>query len=139
LFHRRDIINSLSRNEPDIKGDAMHLLRRVFFLSVILAGALALSACPSKTTVAKINQNPSRYQNQQVGLIGTVTDSYGLMGNGIYELDDGTGRIWVMTTRGVPTKGTRVGASGRLHTGVSYGGRTYGLVLQEEERRTKSN
>ena len=117
----------------------MYLLRRVFFLSVVLAGVLALSACPSKTTVAKINQNPSRYQNQQVGLIGRVTDSYGLMGNGIYELDDGTGRIWVMTTRGVPTKGTRVGASGRVHTGVSFGGRTYGLVLQEEERRTRSN
>jgi len=122
-----------------IKGDAMHLLRKAFFLSAILAGALALTACPSKTTIAKINQNPSRYQNQQVGLIGTVTDSYGLLGNGVYELDDGTGRIWVMTTRGVPTKGTRVGASGHVHTGVSFGGRTYGLVLQEEQRRTKSN
>lgn len=117
----------------------MHLLHRVFFLLVIIGGALVLTACPSKTTVAKINQNPSRYQNQQVGLIGTVTDSYGLLGNGIYELDDGTGRIWVMTTRGVPTKGTRVGASGRVHTGVSYGGRTYGTVVQEEDRRTKSN
>lgn len=117
----------------------MHRLYKVFFLSAILAGALALTACPSKTTVAKINQNPSKYQNQQVGLIGTVTDSYGLLGNGIYELDDGTGRIWVMTTRGVPTRGTRVGASGRVHTGGSFGGRTYGLVLQEEQRRTKSN
>jgi hypothetical protein len=117
----------------------MYLLRRVFLLSVILAGVLVLSACPSKTTVAKINQDPSRYQNRQVGLIGTVTNSYGVMGNGIYELDDGTGRIWVMTTRGVPSKGARVGASGRVHTGVSYGGRTYGLVLQEEQRRTKSN
>jgi hypothetical protein len=121
-----------------IKGDAMHLLRKAFFLCAILAGALALTACPSKTTIAKINQNPSRYQNQQVGLIGTVTDSYGVLGNGIYELDDGTGRIWVMTTRGVPTKGTRVGVSGHVHTGVSFGGRTYGLVLQEEQRRTKS-
>ncbi len=115
----------------------MHLLRKAFFLSAILAGALMLTACPSKTTIAKINQNPSKYQNQQVGLIGTVTDSYGVLGNGIYELDDGTGRIWVMTTRGVPTKGTRVGVSGHVHTGVSFGGRTYGLVLQEEQRRTK--
>ena len=117
----------------------MHLLRKAFFLSAILVGALALTACPSKTTIAKINQNPSRYQNQQVGLVGTVTDSYGLLGNGIYELDDGTGRIWVMTTRGVPTRGTRVGASGHVHTGVSFGGRTYGLVLQEEQRRTRTN
>jgi len=117
----------------------MYLLHRAFFLSAVLAGALALTACPSKTTIAKINQNPSKYHDQQVGLIGTVTDSYGVLGNGIYELDDGTGRIWVVTTRGVPTKGARVGVSGRIHTGVSFGGRTYGLGLQEEERRTKSN
>ena len=116
----------------------MYLFRKAFFLSVILAGLVALTACPSKTTIARINQNPSKYNDQQVGLIGTVTDSYGVLGNGIYELDDGTGRIWVMTTRGVPNKGTRVGASGRVHTGVNFGGRTYGMVLQEEQRRTKS-
>jgi len=116
----------------------MYLFRKAFFLSVILAGLVALTACPSKTTIARINQNPSKYHDQQVGLIGTVTDSYGVMGNGIYELDDGTGRIWVMTTRGVPNKGTRVGAAGRVHTGVNFGGRTYGIVLQEEQRRTKS-
>src|ERR1044072_8092392 len=101
----------------------MYLLHRVFFLLVIIGGALVLTACPSKTTVAKINQNPSRYQNQQVGLIGTVTDSYGLLGNGIYELDDGTGRIWVMTTRGVPARGSRVGVYGRVYTGIQYDGR----------------
>src|SRR5712692_4014636 len=125
-------------NSEDIKGDAMYFLRKAFFLSAILAGALALTACPSQTNIAKINQNPSRYHDREVGLVGTVTDSYGLLGNGIYELDDGTGRIWVMTTQGVPSKGTRVGASGRVHTGVSFGGKTYGLVLQEEHRRTKS-
>jgi hypothetical protein len=125
-------------NSEDIKGDAMYFLRKAFFLSAILAGALALTACPSQTNIAKINQNPSRYHDREVGLVGTVTDSYGLLGNGIYELDDGTGRIWVMTTQGVPSKGARVGASGRVHTGVSFGGKTYGLVLQEEHRRTKS-
>src|SRR5260370_22154321 len=93
-----------------IKGDAMHLLQKAIFLAVIVAGALALMACPSKTTIAKINQNPSRYQNQQVGLIGTVTDSYGILCNGIYELDDGTGTNWDVSIRGVPTKGTSGGA-----------------------------
>ncbi len=116
----------------------MYFLRKAFFLSAILAGALALTACPSQTNIAKINQNPSRYHDKEVGLVGTVTNSYGVLGNGIYELDDGTGRIWVMTTQGVPSKGARVGASGRVHTGVSFGGKTYGMVLQEEHRRTKS-
>ena len=94
----------------------MYFLRKAFFLSAILAGALALTACPSQTTISQINANPAKYQDKDVGIVGTVTDSYGVLGNGIYELDDGTGRIWVMTTHGVPTKGVRVGASGRNPT-----------------------
>lgn len=87
----------------------MHLFSRIFFLSVILTGLLALTACPSQTTISKINQNPARYHGKEIGIVGTVTDSYGALGTGVYELDDGTGRIWVATTRGVPAKGTRVG------------------------------
>jgi hypothetical protein len=121
-----------------MKGDAMYVLRKAFFLSAILAGALALTACPSKTTISKINQDPGRYRNKEVGLIGTVTNSYGVLGNGVYELDDGTGRIWVVTTRGVPSRGARIGVSGRVYTGLEYGGRNYGLGLKEENRETKS-
>jgi hypothetical protein len=122
-----------------MKGDAMNVLRRIFFLSVILAGVLAFTACPSQTTISQINQNPSKYQNKQVGLVGTVTDSYGVLGKGVYELDDGTGRIWVLTTEGVPSRGARVGVSGHVYTGIQFGGRTYGTGLKEEHRRTKSH
>ena len=139
LLLSSDIIRALSRNGfPNLKGDAMYFLRKAFFLSAILAGALALTACPSQTTISQINANPAKYQNKDVGIVGTVTDSYGVLGNGIYELDDGTGRIWVMTTHGVPTKGARVGTSGQVHTGVSFGGKTYGMVLREEHRRSKT-
>lgn len=113
-------------------------LRKTFFLFVILAGALALTACPSQTTISKISADPAKYRNKDVVLVGTVTDSYGVLGNGIYELDDGTGKIWVMTTQGVPTKGARVGASGQVQTGVGFRGRTYGMVLREERRRSRS-
>jgi hypothetical protein len=116
----------------------MHFLRQTFFLSAILAGALSLTACPDKTTISKINQDPGRYRDKQVGLIGTVTDSYGVLGNGVYELDDGTGRIWVVTTRGVPSRGSRIGVAGRVYTGLQYGGRNYGLGLKESERQTES-
>jgi len=116
----------------------MHLFLKAFFLSVMFTGVLALTGCPSQTTISKINQNPARYHNKQVGLVGRVTDSYGALGTGIYELDDGTGKIWVMTTKGVPSRGARVGASGRVQSGVSFGGRTYGTVLEEEHRQTKT-
>jgi hypothetical protein len=116
----------------------MHLLRKAFFLSAIVTGTLALTACPSKTTISKINQDPGRYRDKQIGLVGTVTNSYGVLGNGVYELDDGTGRIWVVTNRGVPSRGSRIGVSGRVYTGIQYDGRNYGLGLKEDDRRTKS-
>jgi len=121
-----------------MKGDAMHLLRKGLFLSAVLAGALAITACPNQATISKINQNPAKYQNKDVALVGTVTDSYGALGTGVYELDDGTGRIWVMTTHGVPSKGARIGVSGQVYTGLQYGGKNYGIGMREEHRRTKT-
>lgn len=115
----------------------MNLIRRFGYLSVVLGVTLVLTACPSRTTVSKINADPAKYKNKEVSIVGTVTDSYGVLGNGAYEIDDGTGKLWVATTRGVPARGSRVGASGRVHTGFSFGGRSFGTVLQETNRRTQ--
>lgn len=115
----------------------MHLARRVGFASLLLAAVLLLAACPSETTISKINADPSRYRDKEVAIVGTVKDSYGALGQGAYELDDGTGRIWVVTRRGVPSRGTRVGVKGRVHIGFNFGGRNYGTVLEETDRRFK--
>lgn len=115
----------------------MLLAKRLGAGPLILIGALLLTACPQQTNISRINADPGRYRNKEVGIVGTVTDSYGVLGNGAYEIDDGTGRIWVVTTRGVPSKGSRVGAKGKIHTGFSFGGRSFGTVLQETDRRAK--
>lgn len=115
----------------------MHLVKRLAATSLLLTAVFLLTACPSQTTISKINADPARYRNKEVAIVGTVRDSYGLMGNGAYEIDDGTGRIWVATTRGVPSRGARVGAKGRIHTGFNFGGRNFGTVLEESDRRSK--
>ena len=104
---------------------------------VSLIGVVVLTACPKQETISRINADPGRYRNKEVGIVGNVTDSYGVLGNGAYEIDDGTGRIWVVTTRGVPSKGSRVGAKGKIYTGYSFGGRSFGTVLQETGRSAK--
>ena len=114
----------------------MHVARKLGSASLLLAAVLLLSACPSQTTISKINADPARYRNKEVAIVGTVRDSYGALGQGAYELDDGTGRIWVVTRRGVPSRGARVGAKGRVYTGCNYGGRNYGTVLEETDRRS---
>ncbi len=115
----------------------MHLTTRLGFTSLILAGTLLVTACPQQATVSRINADPGRFRNKEVGVVGTVTDSYGVLGNGAYEIDDGTGRIWVVTTRGVPSRGSRVGTKGKVYTGFHWGGRSLGTVLQETNRRAE--
>ena len=108
-------------------------------LLVILAAAVLFTACPSQTNIAKINADPSRYRNKEVGIVGRVTDSYGIPGYSAYEIDDGTGRLWVVTRRGAPARGSRIGAKGRVQTAITFGGRSYGTVLEETDRRTQGS
>ena len=43
-------------------------------------------------------------------IAGQVTDSYGLLGKGAYQVDDGTGSMWVATgSHGAPSKGAKAG------------------------------
>jgi hypothetical protein len=115
------------------------LNRRTLFLSsLLLASVLVLTACPSRTEIGKINSDPDRYFNKEVGVAGTVTDSYGVpFVGGAYRIDDGTGKIWVVSERGVPSKGSRVGVKGRVLSGLTFGGRTFGTAVQESDRRIR--
>ena len=113
--------------------------RKLFLLPVLLAALLALTACPSQTNISKIKADPDRYMDKEVGIVGRVTDSYGIpMVGGAYELDDGTGKIWVVTERGTPSRGARVGVKGRIYSGPTIKGRNVGMALREEDRRVKS-
>lgn len=115
----------------------MPSIRSLGFLLAIVTATLLLTACPSQTNISRINADPGRYRNKEVGIVGTVTDSYGVLGNGAYEIDDGTGRMWVVTRRGIPSRGSRVGVKGYVHNGFSFGGRSYGTVLEETDRTSR--
>ena len=117
----------------------MQRLKKAAAFCVLLTGTILLTACPSQTNISKINADPDRYRGKEVGIAGTVTNSYGALGNGAYEIDDGTGKIWVATRRGVPSRGSRVGAKGYVHNGFSFAGRSFGTVMEETDRRTKGN
>ncbi|HEX6126508.1 MAG TPA: hypothetical protein VFZ23_14125 [Pyrinomonadaceae bacterium] len=113
-----------------------------FFLSglLVLAGMFA-AACPDRTSIADIEANPSRYQNKEVAIAGTVQDSYGInipgtpIRGGAYKISDGTGSIWILTEQGVPTKGAQIGVKGRVGSGINWHGRNYGLGLYEKDRK----
>ena len=76
--------------------------------ALFVAGALTSSACASTRTINQLLADPSRYRNDTVQLSGEVIDSYSLADRGAYQIDDGTGRLWVVSEHGVPRKSARV-------------------------------
>ena len=109
---------------------------RVLLAAVVLAATLFLVACPQQHSIAELTRDPGRYFDKEVAVKGTVVSSYGALGTGMYEIDDGTGRIWVLSQNyGVPGKGARVGVAGRIVPTVSFGGRSFATVIRETQRR----
>jgi len=105
----------------------------------LAAVALILQGCPQGTTIADINADPGRFRDKEVTITGNVLTSFGALGEGGYEVDDGTGRIAVITTRGVPGQGARVRVTGRVNSGITFGGRSFGTYLRETNRKTLSS
>lgn len=102
---------------------------------------LFAAACPKRVSIAEIEADPSRFRDKDVAIAGVVRESWGLnipgtpIRGGAYKIDDGTGTIWVITEDAVPNKGAEIGVKGRVGSGISLGGRTFGLGMKEKDRR----
>lgn len=97
---------------------------------------LVLTACPPRESIAKVNLDPGRYANKQISIAGRVTNSFGALGRGVFQLDDGTGAMWVFSEHyGIPGEGAKLAVVGRVQQGFSFGGRNFATVLIETERR----
>ena len=108
--------------------------RRVCYFVAVLIMGLSLVAC-DKVKIGDITADPGRYMNKEVGVVGTVTQSIGVLGRGVYQVDDGTGRLWVFSnSRGVPSKGAKVGVKGHIMPTVTFLGINYATVMQESNR-----
>jgi hypothetical protein len=84
-------------------------------LAVMLSAGLlvVLMACAAKT-VNDVMADPGRYRDREVSVKGEVTESVGALGRGFFKLQDGSGSLWVYTTRGLPRKGARVSSRGTV-------------------------
>ena len=103
--------------------------------ALVVLSTLLLTACPT-TNIDKINRDPGRFVNREVTIAGRVTTSFGALGSGVYQLDDGTGQIWVFSQNfGVPANGAKVAVSGTVGQGFSFGGRSFAIILRQTKRR----
>lgn len=112
---------------------------------VLLAATLS-SACATRT-INHVLADPGRYRNKTVKLQGSVVDSYSLLNQGAYQIDDSTGRLWIVSQVGVPRRGARVEVRGRVQEGFNLGGLGdrlklppaigQGIVLMEQSHKAR--
>lgn len=109
---------------------------KVVLSLVVAATLLCLAGCPPSVTIADINKDPGKYAGKEVSIKGTTSNSFGAMGKGVFQLDDGTGNIWVFSQNfGVPSGGAKVEVTGRVEQGFSFGGQSYAVILKETKER----
>jgi X-X-X-Leu-X-X-Gly heptad repeat protein len=119
----------------------MHTMnsRRIGFLAVAVVLMMLLVGC-ERTRISDINKDPGRYYNKQVTIAGQVTSAFGALNQGAFELDDGTGRLWVVSSGfGVPSQGARVAVTGFVQSGITVAGRSFANVLRESKPRDEGD
>jgi hypothetical protein len=108
----------------------------VVSLLLVSLAALLLAGCPHHENIAEINQDPARFAGKEISIAGRVTDSFGAMGTGVFQVDDGTGTIWVYSKGyGVPGGGAKVAVTGVIEQGFAFGGRSFATILAETQSR----
>jgi RecJ-like exonuclease len=75
-------------------------------LILVLVG---ISGCGGATTVRRVQENPHRHWfNERVRIEGTVVDRAPMIDAVVYQLQDETGEIWVLSTEPSVQTGDRV-------------------------------
>jgi hypothetical protein len=92
-----------------------------FVVAGIILSALVFQMGCAVRTINQIMADPQRYANKEVGIKGEVTESYSVVGHGAYRVDDGTGRLWVVSEKGVPRKGAKIVARGTIKDAYNFG------------------
>ena len=126
----------------EVKVSASPIRSRWLLISAALV-VMLFTACGAR----KVNQiltDPTKYADRDVRVEGTVSESFSEMGTGAYQLADGTGRIWIVSKKGVPRKGARVSVKGRVKEAFDLGGLISlprgldaGVVLVEKSHKSR--
>ena len=111
-------------------------------VTVALLSAFLIAGCSARSVrIAELKDQPGRYDDKSVSVTGRVTSSWGLplVPFRLYNVDDGTGEITVVSQSGGNlTRGTRVQVKGKLSEVALVGNSALGLHLQEQSRKVRN-
>ena len=107
-----------------------------------ILSVLLVTGCAARgVQIGQLQSDFDKYDDKTVSVSGVVTDAWGvsLLPIQVYKVDDGTGEITVVSRSSrAPSKGTRVRVKGKINEFGSFGGRSFGLHIQEDDRKVTS-
>ena len=110
--------------------------RRIGF-ALAVAATLVLGCKGGTTPISKLLDDPTAYDHKTVRVQGTIGEAAGILGYGGYRLDDGTGKILVITqTNGAPRTGAKVGVEGEFRSAFTLGTQSVAVIM-ESKRATQ--
>ena len=100
----------------------------LFLIIIFLA-----SGCAFRVQISKIRHRPEKYQDKQVSIKGKVVETLGIpfVQKGVYQIDDGTGKIWVVSQERRTSRGEEIAVKGKVKTGFSIRGQSFGIAIVE--------
>jgi len=97
---------------------------------------LLVSGCTKTTKTGDITANSAQYNGKTVNISGYVGDTIwnAPTGRGAYQVNDGSGNIWVVTSKDPPAKGVKISVTGTVSPAFTLGDKTLGTVVNETKR-----
>jgi hypothetical protein len=113
----------------------MHLSRHPVCLSfprlLTIATLLVISGCTGRIPIKTILDDPGLHNGKRVQIAGEVTKSPAIPGPESFEVDDGTGKVIVLSKEHrTPREGTKVVVKGVFYASISSKTQTFAAIVE---------
>ena len=114
----------------------MKKISLILLAVILLTMMLSVSGCTRTIKTGDITANSAQYNGKTVNISGYAGEILwnDLTARGAYQVNDGSGNIWVVTSKNPPTKGVKVNVTGTVSPAFTLGDRTLGTVVNETKR-----
>jgi hypothetical protein len=104
--------------------------------TVLVLAMACLTACSSRPSIADITRDPGRFTGKEITIQGEASGGVGIFGTGLYQVEDGTGSITVLSENfGLPPNGAKISVTGQVQQGINFGGKNYGVIFRQTKPR----
>jgi len=115
-----------------------HPVRLAFPWLLTIATLLVIPGCKGTTPIKSLLDDPALNNGKQVQIAGVVTKSPAMPESDAYEVDDGTGKVFVLSKKhGTPPEGTKVVVKGVFYAAISSKTQTFAAIVEGLEFPTR--